>query len=187
MAETGQIQPPAQQTAQPQGVVPGDQAKIPATPPPAPAEPTPAAAAPAPAAPAPLVTAPAETAAATALEAKALATEPASPKTTATVVAAAQTAGEAVAEPTMVNGMSVVGMRLNAERTAYEPDPDYAAAAGRPEDIFDRIGRAFSSEPQRLVLEELALRLGLGKKDTTKPLDEQGEKSKASLRQDAGE
>lgn len=89
--------------------------------------------------------------------------------------------------PEFVNGESVVGKRLNADGTAYEDDPEWVGAIEkRAEDIFDRIGKAVSSEPLRVLLEEFALRMGLHKKDTTKLPEDLAEKSVASRRADEG-
>lgn len=88
--------------------------------------------------------------------------------------------------PTMVNGKSVVGHKLNAEGSAYEPDPDYVAPAAVTSDLFDRIGAAFQNEGQRMVIEELARMLGADEDDTTAlPEGMDPAKSVASQRADA--
>lgn len=89
-------------------------------------------------------------------------------------------------QPTMVNGRSVVGKKLNDAGDEWVDDPDYAGQAGvRAEDIFDRIGNAFPHEPQRLVIEELARIAGATAESTVDlPEGQPTLKSTASLRTD---
>jgi len=89
--------------------------------------------------------------------------------------------------PTMVNGVSVVGKKLNEAGDAYEHDPEALRAEdSQVSDLFDRIGGAFTNEAQRRVIEELARYLGAERHDTTSlPEGMHAEKSLASLRQDA--
>lgn len=91
--------------------------------------------------------------------------------------------------PETVNGVSVVGKKLNDAGTEYVDDPDAQQAAGRGEDIFDRIAAASPNEGIRLVLEEIA-RLAGATSENTQELPEgttgtfQAGKSTASLRKD---
>lgn len=101
--------------------------------------------------------------------------------------------GVATPEPTMVNGHSVVGKKLNADGTAWEHDPESTANSQnvRPQDLLDRIGEHVQHEGLRMVLEEMwhwIVQLG-GKSaanvDTTSlPDGMPAMKSTASLRQD---
>ena len=71
--------------------------------------------------------------------------------------------------PTMVNGKSVIGKRLNENTGEWEDDPEAEESPVRAADIFDRIGEAFPHERQRLVIEEIARAAGLGDDSTDLP------------------
>lgn len=86
--------------------------------------------------------------------------------------------------PTMVNGKSVIGKRLNENTGEWEDDPEAEESPVRAADIFDRIGEAFPHERQRLVIEEIARAAGLGDDATDLPEGMPTSKSTASLRTD---
>jgi hypothetical protein len=91
--------------------------------------------------------------------------------------------------PETVNGVSVVGKKLNDAGTEYVDDPDAQAASARPEDVFDRIAAASPTEGIRLILEEIARFAGMTS-ENTQELPEgttgtfQAGKSTASMRKD---
>lgn len=102
--------------------------------------------------------------------------------------ATAATGSFGESRPTMVNGKFVGDKKFNEATGEWEADPDAAAAedAPRVEDIFDRIGNAFTHEAQRLVIEEIALRAGItaGGSQTLPENMPTGGKSTASMRTD---